>query len=381
MENRFQNVTRWSERLLILVFLITISSPGISLIAGYGSDTTTVEKRELALFPKFSASSVLRAPFRRGFEEYFNDHFGFRDMLVRMGSVVSVELFKRSPNSKVAVGKNDWLFFLGDDILNDFQGKYQINNEAMNQIVDNIDKKQEWLANRDTDFYILVAPNKTTIYPELLPDSIRSSKGTTLLEQIAPRLEQESDIHFIDPRDTLIKAKSERLTYEKTGTHWNQYGAFLAYDMLIDEMRKDHPELTDADLSTYKISQKVTGGSDLVILLSLQEKMKDELVYLDPKKPRSATDAEVAFINPNQKKDMPLVAKKTPYSDMPRALIFRDSFANLLVPFLSEHFSRSVYVWIPLIDERIVEIEKPDIVILEITERFLYSTLYSDLQD
>ena len=29
----------------------------------------------------------------------------------------------------------------------------------------------------------------------------------------------------------------------------------------------------------------------------------------------------------------------------PRALIFRDSFGSAMIPFLSEHFSRAVYVW------------------------------------
>ena len=30
---------------------------------------------------------------------------------------------------------------------------------------------------------------------------------------------------------------------------------------------------------------------------------------------------------------------------LPRAVIFRDSFASPLAPFLSEHFSRAVYLW------------------------------------
>jgi hypothetical protein len=55
----------------------------------------------------------------------------------------------------------------------------------------------------------------------------------------------------------------------------------------------------------------------------------------------------------------------------PRAVVFRDSFANALIPFLSESFDRVLYVWQPDVHARVVEIEQPDVVIHEIAERFL----------
>jgi hypothetical protein len=42
-----------------------------------------------------------------------------------------------------------------------------------------------------------------------------------------------------------------------------------------------------------------------------------------------------------------------------------------LIPFLSEHFSRILYVWERDVDPHVVRIEKPDIVIQEIVGRFL----------
>ena len=54
--------------------------------------------------------------------------------------------------------------------------------------------------------------------------------------------------------------------------------------------------------------------------------------------------------------------------------MFRDSFANALIPFLSESFDRIVYVWQPDVHPQVVQIEKPDVVIHEIAERFLART-------
>ena len=52
-------------------------------------------------------------------------------------------------------------------------------------------------------------------------------------------------------------------------------------------------------------------------------------------------------------------------SALPRALIFRDSFASRLIPYLSAHFSRAVYVWQKGFSAKAVEDEHPDVVIQE----------------
>jgi hypothetical protein len=62
-------------------------------------------------------------------------------------------------------------------------------------------------------------------------------------------------------------------------------------------------------------------------------------------------DARVVTIHPNRA--------------LPRLVMFRDSFASALIPFLSEHFSRAVYLWQYNFDPAVVESEHPDVVIEE----------------
>ena len=58
-------------------------------------------------------------------------------------------------------------------------------------------------------------------------------------------------------------------------------------------------------------------------------------------------------------------------ASLPSAVMFRDSFANALIPFLSESFERIVYVWHPDVNAHVVELERADVVIQEVAERFL----------
>jgi hypothetical protein len=52
--------------------------------------------------------------------------------------------------------------------------------------------------------------------------------------------------------------------------------------------------------------------------------------------------------------------------DQPTAVVFRDSFATALIPFLSNHFERVVYQLNPDIDPRLIAREVPDVVIHQI---------------
>ena len=70
-----------------------------------------------------------------------------------------------------------------------------------------------------------------------------------------------------------------------------------------------------------------------------------------------------------------------PDPNAPKLLMFRDSFAVYLMPYLDEHFSRSVYVWTPILIPDIIEKEKPDIVVQEIMELFLPDLLEDKLTD
>ena len=71
--------------------------------------------------------------------------------------------------------------------------------------------------------------------------------------------------------------------------------------------------------------------------------------------------------------DYPELTMATERQDagLPRAVLFRDSFAAQLIPFLAEHFERMICIWDNDFDRAIVEHERPAVVIQEVVERAL----------
>jgi hypothetical protein len=66
-----------------------------------------------------------------------------------------------------------------------------------------------------------------------------------------------------------------------------------------------------------------------------------------------------------------------PDSNLPRAVVFRDSFTTALVPFLAEHFSHAVFLWQKdFVPEQVIE-EGADVVIYEIAGRHLHNFVAS----
>ena len=83
---------------------------------------------------------------------------------------------------------------------------------------------------------------------------------------------------------------------------------------------------------------------DLAGMMGLKRVLREEDLTLVPSRPRLARVVEPPGATPTARRRTAR-SPRSPDSTLPRAVIFRDSFASRLVPFLSEHFSRAVYMW------------------------------------
>jgi hypothetical protein len=67
------------------------------------------------------------------------------------------------------------------------------------------------------------------------------------------------------------------------------------------------------------------------------------------------------------------VESEIPGSDLPRLVMFHDSFGGALQPFFAEHFSKAVFVSKGMgFEEALLEQERPQVVLQELTERYLW---------
>ena len=110
-------------------------------------------------------------------------------------------------------------------------------------------------------------------------------------------------------------------------------------------------------------------------MLGLKRVLSEQAVRFAPKRPRRAQVVEPPGASPTDEEGR--LVTEIPGSDLPRLVVFRDSFVSPLVPFLSEHFSRAVYLWQKdVVAEQIVA-DKPDVVLYEIVGRRLYTFIPS----
>jgi hypothetical protein len=114
---------------------------------------------------------------------------------------------------------------------------------------------------------------------------------------------------------------------------------------------------------------------DLAGMMGLTRVLREVDLPLVPNRPRRARVVEPAGAAPTAEEGRLVTEIDDP--SLPRAVIFRDSFVSRLVPFLSEHFSRAVYLWQNDFDAAEVEKEHPDVVIQEIVGRHLYNFIPS----
>ncbi len=125
----------------------------------------------------------------------------------------------------------------------------------------------------------------------------------------------------------------------------------------------------------FEAVERTTEGMDLAGMMGLTRVLRETDLALVPIRPRRARVVEPAGGHETDEEGRLVTEIDDP--SLPRAVIFRDSFVSRLVPFLSEHFSRAVYLWQNDFDAAEVEKEHPDVVIQEIVGRHLYNFIPS----
>lgn len=359
------------------VFLLILVIPTLFPKLGLGGVNENKENRVLAQKPNFILTKESYLNYFSQYESYINDNFGFRDKIIEYNNLLKLRYLKVSPVETVLIGKEDWLFYTGDNVINQYKGKLQYTTEELEKIRVNLEQRKEWLGQQGIPFYIMIAPNKHTIYSEYLPNYIVKENDQTKLDQVIKYLKQYSTIQIIDPSESLEKYKKQYCLYMKNDTHWNTIGGFVAYQELISAINND-PEsninISPLQWEDFNFEDEIAGG-DLKNMLGVEEMYDEERQKLVANYDSKVKDfnGDLSHLpNPGS-----TVIKENTEIESLKLVMFRDSFASAMIPYLSEHFSRSVYVWDHNFNGNIIKDEQSDIVIHELVERYI-DVLLSD---
>jgi alginate O-acetyltransferase complex protein AlgJ len=347
---------------LTIAFLLVITLPLAVNLTGRDGADAEAENRELAAFSWTHPG------------DWFEDHFGFRSTLVRWYGETRLFWFGVSPTPTVLKGRNGFFFYADDKAVEDYVGGDPLSDQALANWRNELEKMLQWLQPHGIGLVFFVAPDKHAIYPEEMPEDIVRLGRTTRTDQLYGALKDVPGV--IDVRPALLEAKPRERLYQKTDTHWNDRGALLAYRLIIDAARAQVPAIPPAwSRDDFEPVARIVEGKDLAGMMGLKRVLREEDLALVPKRPRRAQVVEPHGADPMAEEGR--LVTEIPGSTLPRAVIFRDSFVSRLVPFLSEHFSRAVYLWQNDFDAEVIQQEHPDLVIQEIVGRHLYNFIPS----
>jgi hypothetical protein len=266
-----------------------------------------------------------------------------------------------SPSASVIKGKDGWLFYAEDGAVEDYAVAPAMSDEDLHEWRATLQDIQDWLAAQGIAYAFVIAPDKHVIYPEMMPDSIHRLHEESRIDQLIDYLHLHSTVNVVDLRPALLEARQRERIYHRTYTHWNDRGAYVAYAEILRSLHV--PALQPLPRSAFTAEQVRTPGMDLAGMVGLKDRLHEDDLRLVPKMPRRARIVEPAHPEPHGIDAR--LATEQPDTQLPRAVIYRDSFATALVPFLSEHFSRALYLCEPDVNPRIIAEERPDVVIQE----------------
>ncbi len=325
------------------------------------ADKSVTENRMLAKRPSLITKNGMNLKYGRDFEAWFNDRFNGRKRLQSLWSVFKNFINSRIENNKAMMGKDGFIFLKLDNGIQNWQNKILYNKKQLNSILMYLDEINSFCKKNRKKFYLFIAPDKNKIYGEYFSTAYKKLNDDRLSRtyQLVDYIKSNSDINVIYPRDNLLSAKKDGLLYWKNDTHWNQYGAFIGYQALWDEMKKDFPELPSLNVE-FKLVSYPKG--DLNSMIYTRKGLYENIKY------KHLTVQSDNCVDTKSRDSVHCVNKDNKIN----LFSLRDSFSKSMLDYYYMCFRESVFEWrreFKLSDEQILK--QSDIIVFEIVERYL----------
>lgn len=344
-----------------------ISFQIINSIFNIVPDTENTENKQALEKPKLKIA--LLDPFPTEYDAYYSDHFSIRQRLIKYFNALNIFVFKKSPiPTKVLIGKNGWLYMVGTE-SQAYKGENNFNDLELDSLKLELEYRQQYLADRGCKLYVAIAPTKANIYPEFLPNYEIKTKNDGWVTQINKYLKENSSINVIELSQTLIENKNKGFLFHKIDNHMNERGGFIVANKILYELQKQFPMIDTIDYNSMDVIGTISDHGNIAQMLSDIKFFKDSAFTVSPKTGFLSQEAPKAGYPPPEyfaySWDYENV-RETQNKNKPKILLISDSFGHAVFPYLSEQSSKCVKIfdaWQFMLNENIVESEKPDIMI------------------
>ncbi|MBQ4208696.1 MAG: hypothetical protein II621_10365 [Clostridia bacterium] len=301
------------------------------------------ENRTLQQKPKLTLSAVADGSFMKKYETYLTDQFPGRDGLISMHSFFATLTGRREENG-VLLGRRGFLF----------ERQTPLNEELLQKTTDAIN---DFLGqHRHAQAAMILAPNSSYVLKKYLPYHIRMDDQKAQLSQVKAKLSGEK-FSWISVLKSYEKVEDPTTLYYRTDHHWTTDAALRAFLALSGKWELGAKE---KHFTVAAVSDRFSG----TLAASYGDrKLRDVLKVCIPNK----SEGTYAVHYESQNKTAPSVFDRTKLDQKNQyevflggnfdkiviqtlsqtedtLLLFKDSYANCLIPMLTPYFSKIVII-------------------------------------
>jgi hypothetical protein len=275
---------------MAVVAVVALSMCTAGLVAGLTHiiplhvDISPSDNRSMALRPSISfRDTAAWEKYSLLYEAYYRDSFFLRNRLIRAYNRLHVTVLGATPAKQHAlVGQHGWLFLpqlLGEA---DTYRPLPLCPEQLAAWKDVYTQRHIYLAAHGIDYFVMPLPDKQSIYTEYLPRGYAASwQQHSRRRQLLEVLCNDPLLHVVDVAEALAEAKARLPVYLRTDSHWNNYGAWLATQTLVQKLAVHHPGMGLPPPSAYTCSlYHAEGTGDLTRMLAQPPGLNEDQVSI-----------------------------------------------------------------------------------------------------
>ncbi len=236
--------------------------------------------------PELSLASLRTGDYAEQEEAYVGEHFGFREPVIRLYNQYLWSCYRKTYAHDVIAGKRGWLYtkegvrdYYGTEMLR-WQSSTETAKQRFDREVKYMNRVRTLLKENDVELLAFIAPEKSFVYPEYLPERERDTTTFNACNYFVDRF-AETGFPCIEMTGWFRQMR-DSVSYPlipQTGAHW-VFPAVYAADSLFRYMG----ELKGIRLPQLKIgelheSQNHGADNDLEQLLNLSLPIRKRTGY------------------------------------------------------------------------------------------------------
>ncbi|MBR2913608.1 MAG: hypothetical protein IKC40_06780 [Oscillospiraceae bacterium] len=291
-------------------------------------------------FPKPTLKTLSNGVWGTQVEAFLEEKIGFHDSLFRLRSQIDLVFGEKSIRD----------VYITDEMLLE-----KLDSQDAATIPQSAALLNRFYEKYHIPTYFILVPSASEIYEDLLPlNAVKENQRQLISETYAA---VSTGIRYVDACNILSSLKEEYIYY-RNDTHWTSYGAYAVYQSAIHKMG-----FTAVPYNRYVVSHVRTDFRGDLYESTLYSEIKpdilDRYTYENGAKIVSVTahyadgsteDRGTALYDESalESGDMyrfylgkpsPMLEIRTDLENDKRLLIYKDDFADCMIPFLIQHYS------------------------------------------